>query len=111
MFVAGAGAKLYNEASQVAITRVGDRTTISMRNDYKGDTKDFALVVPVPVVPIQLLVMVIPSAPASTWIPCWVKLVIIRPFTSLPSLFAVKVRPLTPAPAELPSIRMMGSPA
>lgn len=50
MFVAGAGAKLYNKASQVAVARVDGRTTISMLNDYKGDPKKFALVVPVPVV-------------------------------------------------------------
>ena len=50
MFVAGAGAKLYNKSSQVAVARVNGRTTISMLNDYKGDPKSFALVVPVPVV-------------------------------------------------------------
>jgi hypothetical protein len=50
MFVAGAGAKLYNKASQVAVVREKDRTTITMLNDYQGDPKDFALVVPVPVV-------------------------------------------------------------
>jgi hypothetical protein len=50
MFVAGAGAKLYNKASQVAVVRDKDRTTITMLNDYQGDPKDFALVVPVPVV-------------------------------------------------------------
>ncbi len=49
-YVGSAGATLYNQASQVAIARVGDRTTITMRNDYKGPPKDFALIVPVPVV-------------------------------------------------------------
>ena len=48
--MAGAGKDLYNSASQVAITRVGDRTTISMENDYDGEPDEFALVVPVPVV-------------------------------------------------------------
>jgi len=50
MFVAGAGTDLYNEASQVAIARVGDKSTITMKNDYAGAPSEFALVVPVPVV-------------------------------------------------------------
>ncbi len=50
MFVAGAGKELYNNASQVAVARVGDRTTISMENDYQGEPDEFALVIPVPVV-------------------------------------------------------------
>jgi hypothetical protein len=50
MFVAGAGAQLYNSASQVAIAREGDKTTITMQNDYQGKPAEFALVVPVPVV-------------------------------------------------------------
>ncbi len=50
MFVAGAGKQLYNAASQVVVVREGDRTTISMENDYQGKPDEFALVVPVPVV-------------------------------------------------------------
>ncbi|MGB7441549.1 MAG: DUF2330 domain-containing protein [Coleofasciculaceae cyanobacterium] len=49
-YVAKADTKLYNQASQVIIARNGDRTVLSMANDYQGDVKDFALVVPVPVV-------------------------------------------------------------
>src|SRR5690349_13245638 len=47
-YVAAATGDLYNDSSQVAIARDGERTTISMFNDYKGDPKEFALVVPVP---------------------------------------------------------------
>lgn len=47
-YVAKADTKLYNKASQVVIARDGDRTVLSMTNDYQGDVKDFALVVPVP---------------------------------------------------------------
>jgi hypothetical protein len=50
MFVAGAGAQLYNSASQVVIARDKDRTIITMQNDYQGEPSEFALVVPVPVV-------------------------------------------------------------
>ena len=49
-YVAKADSKLYNQASQVIIARDGDRTILTMANDYQGDVKDFALVVPVPVV-------------------------------------------------------------
>jgi hypothetical protein len=49
-YVAKADAKLYNQASQVAIARNGDRTVLTMANDYQGEVKDFAIVVPVPVV-------------------------------------------------------------
>ncbi len=49
-YVAKADTKLYNKASQVIIARDGNRTILTMANDYQGDVKDFALVVPVPVV-------------------------------------------------------------
>ncbi len=49
-YVAKADASLYNQASQVILARDGNRTILTMANDYKGDVKDFALVVPVPVV-------------------------------------------------------------
>ncbi|GAB4471181.1 MAG: DUF2330 domain-containing protein [Elainellaceae cyanobacterium] len=49
-YVAKADAKLYNQASQVAIARSGNRTVLTMANDYQGDVKDFAMVVPVPVI-------------------------------------------------------------
>jgi hypothetical protein len=49
-YVAKADTSLYNEASQVAIARNGDRTVLTMANDYQGEVQDFALVVPVPTV-------------------------------------------------------------
>ena len=49
-YVAQADADLYNQASQVAIAREGDRTILTMANDYQGEVKDFALVIPVPVI-------------------------------------------------------------
>lgn len=49
-YVSKADAKLYNKASQVIIAREGDRTILTMANDYQGNVKDFAIVVPVPVV-------------------------------------------------------------
>ena len=49
-YVAKADTQLYNQASQVVIARDGDRTILTMANDYQGDAKDFALVVPVPVI-------------------------------------------------------------
>ena len=49
-YVAKADTKLYNQASQVVIARNRERTILTMANDYQGDVKDFAIVVPVPVV-------------------------------------------------------------
>jgi hypothetical protein len=49
-YVGKADATLFNEASQVIMARDGDRTVISMANDYKGELTEFALVVPVPTV-------------------------------------------------------------
>ena len=49
-YVAKADASLYNKASQVIIAREGNRTILTMANDYQGSVKDFALVVPVPVI-------------------------------------------------------------
>jgi len=49
-YVGKADASLYNKASQVIIARDGKRTVLTMANDYQGEIKDFALVVPVPVV-------------------------------------------------------------
>src|SRR5262249_49401534 len=47
-YVAQADASLFNDASQVVLVRDGDRTVVTMSNDYKGELNDFALVVPVP---------------------------------------------------------------
>jgi hypothetical protein len=47
-YVAKADTKLYNKASQVIIARDDKRTILTMANDYQGDVKDFAIVVPVP---------------------------------------------------------------
>jgi len=49
-YVAQADGSLYNQASQVIIARDGNRTVLTMANDYQGDLENFALVVPVPVV-------------------------------------------------------------
>jgi hypothetical protein len=49
-YVGKADARLFNEASQVIVVRDGERTVVSMLNDYKGDLKEFAVVVPVPTV-------------------------------------------------------------
>jgi hypothetical protein len=48
--VGRADAQLYNHASQVVMVRDGDRTVLSLMNDYQGEPKEFALVIPVPVV-------------------------------------------------------------
>ena len=47
-YVGKADANLSNETSQVIVVRDGDKTVVSMLNDYKGELKEFAVVVPVP---------------------------------------------------------------
>lgn len=49
-YVAKADAKLFNKASQVILVRDGEKSVITMSSDFQGDVKDFAMVVPVPVV-------------------------------------------------------------
>lgn len=49
-YVAKADTKLYNQASQVILARDGNRTVLTMANDFQGDVKDFAVVIPVPTV-------------------------------------------------------------
>jgi hypothetical protein len=49
-YVARGDAQLFNHASQVVLVRDGDRTVMTMVNDFKGEPKEFAIVVPVPTV-------------------------------------------------------------
>src|SRR5215510_16009868 len=49
-YVAKADTKLFNQASQVVLVRTENKTVITMANDFKGDLKEFAIVVPVPTV-------------------------------------------------------------
>jgi hypothetical protein len=49
-FVAGSNARLTNNASQVVLMRKGNRTVMTMSNNYQGPPESFAMVVPVPVV-------------------------------------------------------------
>ena len=47
-YVGKADSKLFNHASQVALVRSGDHTVLTMANDFQGEMKEFALVIPVP---------------------------------------------------------------
>ncbi|TNF04279.1 MAG: DUF2330 domain-containing protein [Deltaproteobacteria bacterium] len=49
-YVSKADTKLFNEASKVVMVRDGNRTVLTMANDYQGEAKEFATVVPVPTV-------------------------------------------------------------
>lgn len=49
-YVAKADTTIFNNKSEVILVRDGKHTVITMSNDFKGDVKDFAMVVPVPVV-------------------------------------------------------------
>ena len=49
-YVAQADVDLFNESSQVIMARDGNRTILSMSNDYQGEASEFALVVPIPYV-------------------------------------------------------------
>ncbi|MFT3713305.1 MAG: TonB family protein [Archangium sp.] len=60
-YVSGAGGKLFNDASMVVLVRDGTKTVLSMQNNYRGPTEDFALVIPVPVVLTKDAVKTIPK--------------------------------------------------
>ena len=47
-YVAKADTKIFNHASKVVLARKGDKTVLTMVNDFEGDAKDFAVVIPVP---------------------------------------------------------------
>ena len=47
-YVAKGDSKLFNRASQVVLVRDGDRTVMTMNNDFRGEPRDFAVVIPVP---------------------------------------------------------------
>ena len=47
-YVAKGDAKIFNRASQVAMVRDGDHTVMTMANDFRGDPREFAVVIPVP---------------------------------------------------------------
>src|SRR5207249_11577659 len=49
-YVSKADGTLKNKTSQVILVRDGNKTAITMYNDFQGNIKDFAMVVPVPVV-------------------------------------------------------------
>jgi len=49
-YVSKADGTLKNKTSQVILVRDGNRNVITMYNDFQGNFKDFAMVVPVPVV-------------------------------------------------------------
>lgn len=49
-YVAKADAKLFNEASKVVMMRDGNRTVLTMVNDFIGDPTEFAMVIPAPTV-------------------------------------------------------------
>jgi hypothetical protein len=61
-YVSGAGAELFNDATQVVLMREGTRTVLSMQNNYQGPPSDFAMVVPVPVVLQKENVKTLPHA-------------------------------------------------
>jgi Na+-translocating ferredoxin:NAD+ oxidoreductase RnfD subunit len=49
-YVGKADTSLYNHASQVVYVQNGNRSVISIMNDYAGQPAEFALVVPVPII-------------------------------------------------------------
>jgi hypothetical protein len=47
-YVAKADTQMFNQASKVVMVRSEDKTVLTMVNDFKGDPKEFAVVIPVP---------------------------------------------------------------
>lgn len=61
-YVSKADGSLKNKTSQVILVRDGNKNVITMYNDFKGDAKDFAMVVPVPVVLKRENIKVVPPS-------------------------------------------------
>jgi hypothetical protein len=61
-YVSGASTELLNDATMVVLLRAGQRTVLSMQNNYRGPPEDFAMVVPVPVVLHEKDVKTLPHA-------------------------------------------------
>ncbi len=61
-YVAMADAKLFNKASKVVVARKDERTAVTMASDYQGDPKEFALVIPVPVVVSKEQIAIVDNA-------------------------------------------------
>jgi hypothetical protein len=59
-YVSGSSEQLTNRATRVALMREGQRTVLTMSNDYDGPPQDFAMVVPVPIVLQQENVRTLP---------------------------------------------------
>jgi hypothetical protein len=59
-YVSGSSEQLTNKATRVALMRHGQRTVLTMSNDYEGPPQDFAMVVPVPIVLQQANVRTLP---------------------------------------------------
>ena len=49
-YVSNGDTKIFNQASEVILVRDGNKNTVTMNSDFKGDVKDFAIVIPVPTV-------------------------------------------------------------
>jgi len=47
-YVGDASSTISNGASKIGVSREGRRTTLTLFNDFKGDTTDFATLIPVP---------------------------------------------------------------
>ncbi len=59
-YVSGSSEQLTNKATRVAMMRYGQRTVLTMSNDYDGPPENFAMVVPVPIVLQEENVRVLP---------------------------------------------------
>ncbi|MBL8683407.1 MAG: DUF2330 domain-containing protein [Myxococcales bacterium] len=59
-YVSGSSEQLGNKATRVALMRYGQRTVLTMSNDYEGPPQDFAMVIPVPIVLQQENVRTLP---------------------------------------------------
>ncbi len=61
MYVSKADGTLKNKTSQVILVRDGQKNVVTMYNDFRGDDRDFAMVVPVPVVLKKEDIKVVPA--------------------------------------------------
>src|SRR5215475_14833910 len=65
--VGTAGAQLYKHSTKMIVARTNDTTTITMTADYRGDSKEFAVVVAVPTVLTREQVKIADGRLIDTW--------------------------------------------
>ena len=77
-YVGKAGGDLFNSASRVVIARTGERTVVTMANDYQGEFADFGIVIVQLVLQAEFCARIgkVLDAAVDMAFECWVEFVV-----------------------------------